>query len=485
MAEQQGREDVGTLRMPLVATIDTRNATATLDARIVNCYAEKDEDSEEYQIEKRPGLAIYSTAVGFGPGWGQYYSLISASLYQVWVNNARTAAYLFVNGVQNSTPMQIGGNPYQFNQTEGTPNYIVMQNGVVGYYYNTSTGVLTQITDSNFPAGPAPGWAYLDGTLYISDGLRNIYGSANLDNPTVWSALNVIQARIEPDNIIALSKQLSYVVAFKNGSTEVFYDGANPTGSPLTSVPGSEATIGCANGYSVQRIQGTLVWVASDASGSPFLARMDSLIVRPVSTPAIDKILSAIPRFGGVSSWSFRHVGHLFYGLNISGVPFTIVYDLTEDLFYLWTDVTGSQPWPISSISYSGLQNGAKFAQGASNGVTYLLDADYVYPTDVNLPCPVDIYTPPFGAKTPRRKYLGMMQINADQYSGGQLQIRTNDWDYDPARWTNFRTVDLSTKEPRLRNCGTFKRRSWHLHHQSATPFRITSIDLQLEAGTL
>ena len=65
------------------------------------------------------------------------------------------------------------------------------------------------------------------------------------------------------------------------------------------------------------------------------------------------------------------------------------------------------------------------------------------------------------------------------------LQVRKNDSDYALDKWSNFRLVDLSKKQPVLTNNGSFVRRAYNLRHQSATAFRIKAVELQLDLGTL
>jgi hypothetical protein len=76
-----------------------------------------------------------------------------------------------------------------------------------------------------------------------------------------------------------------------------------------------------------------------------------------------------------------------------------------------------------------------------------------------------------------------MMRFNGDQQAGSKLKVRSSDDDYK--KYTNFRTVDLSIRRPVLDNCGAFYRRSWHLRHQSNTPFRLNAVALEMDVGIL
>ena len=94
-----------------------------------------------------------------------------------------------------------------------------------------------------------------------------------------------------------------------------------------------------------------------------------------------------------------------------------------------------------------------------------------------------DIVTPIFDGATGRRKQCGRMDVVGDQVLGSILQVRVSDDDYQS--WSNFRLVDLGMKKPHLTNCGTFQKRAYHLRHATNTPFRLQSIDLQYDIGTL
>jgi hypothetical protein len=75
------------------------------------------------------------------------------------------------------------------------------------------------------------------------------------------------------------------------------------------------------------------------------------------------------------------------------------------------------------------------------------------------------------------------MRFNADQTDGSVLYVRASEDDYQT--WSNFRKVDLSKKRPILTGLGTFYRRAYHFRHYCNTKFRIRSVDLQMDIGTL
>jgi hypothetical protein len=563
--------------LALVTEFNNRNSTLTKDARLVNCYAEKDPLDGEYWVEKRVGLSAASTFSGTGYGvynWqGVIYAIFGNTLY---------AGSTVVGTVDTSN------GPYKFVEIRGNPGYLVLGNGVQTYYTQggaslttmtgntyvtagqfvigskytiistgttsftsigaaantpgtvftatgigsgTGTAALTAtsfvansvyaintvgttdftligaasntvgtvftctgpgtgtgtVQSHTFPSNLVKGFAYLDGTLYVMDNQANIWGTlsppyGSFDNPTVWDPLNVIVARVEPDRGVALAKQLVYVIAFKQWTTEVFYDAGNATGSPLSPVAGAKSAYGCISADSIQSIDDMLFFVTSNRTVSPQVAVMFDLRVTIVSNPAVDRLLDTA-NFTSIYSWNFKHAGHRFYGLTIKSSNLTLVYDLDQKLWYQWTDVNGNY-WPIVDQTYTTTSGQYQhLMQGETSGILYNADGDYIYPTDNGDVIPVDIYTGNNDFGVDRRKMLTVMRMRGDVISGCTVGIRVSDDDYQT--WSNFREVDMGKRRPILTNCGTFHRRAWNIRHRKATAFRIKSAELQMDVGTL
>jgi hypothetical protein len=383
------------------------------------------------------------------------------------------------------------GATYQI-RTLGTTDFTLIgaSSNTVGVVFvatgaGTGTGTVLQ---TNFPLNHVKGWAYLDGTLYVMDESAGIYGTSTLsfggigglDDPRLWDPLNLIVARTGHGDGVSVAMHLSYLVAFKEESTEFFYDAVNPIASPLASVQGAHSHYGCLAVDSIQDIKGVLIWISSSRTRTPQIVALDNLNTKPISTSPVERLLQNAD-FTEVSSWNFEHYGHRFYGVTIKNSNITLVYDLDEGMWYQWTDASGNY-WPI--VTHAGrTAPQASYVQHESNGKIYLVGEDYIYPSDDGVLFPVDIYTPNFDGGVDRRKTLNAMFFTADQQTGSKLQVRFSDDDYQS--WTNFREVNLGNKKPVLTNCGTFIHRAWHFRHIHNTPFRIGSVGLQVDLGTL
>ena len=250
-----------------------------------------------------------------------------------------------------------------------------------------------------------------------------------LNDPTAWTdLLNRLTAQIEPDGGVAIAKQLVYILALGQWSTEVFYDALNPTASPLGPVQGAKINYGCRTADSVRDIDGVLFWVATNRGAAPQVVMLEGLKIAVVSTKAIERLLSTAD-YTTVYSFSLKYAGHRFYVLTLKNENLTLVYDMTEKLWSQWADKDGNY-WPIVASTYSNTLG--LILQHESNGQLYLFDASYV--TDAGDLITVDLITPNYDGGTRRRKTLAFMEFLGDRIAGCLLQVRHNDFDYDPTK---------------------------------------------------
>lgn len=452
-------------RWPLMAVPSNRYDATTEDSKLVNGIIEK-VSQEDIWIYKRPGLVLSSTIAGSPVGRGNYNW--RGNIYAVF------GTTLYKDGVSVGTVNATNGS-YRFASVLGATPKLVLGDGVKAYTYETAGG-LVQITDADFPTAFVKGFAYLDGTLYVMDANANIKGS-DINDPTAWDALNTIQAQIEPDRGVALAKQLVYVLALKEWTTEVFYDAANPTGSPLSPVQGSKINFGCMSADTIQEIDGILFWAATNRTSGVQVVMVDKLTPRIISTKPIERLLDEI-NYTDVRSWSFRHDGHIYYGLTFITSNRTFVYDAREDAWYQWAD-TDENYFPIVSATFDASLN--HYLQHGTNGKTYDV-SDTQYTDDGSL-ITVDVVTPNFDGGTRRKKNMTSMEFIGDQVTGSVINVRCSDDDYQS--WTNFRNVSMANKRAFLTGCGTFRRRAYHLRHRKNTAFRIKAAEMQLDLGTL
>lgn len=459
-------------RLPLVVVASNRDGTVTKDARLVNCYIEVTKEGE-LDIYKRPGLTNYNELNAGAAGRGVYFW--QGALYSIFGNK------LFRNNTEVASGLDTSNGVYRFDSILGATPHLVLGNGKKAYAYEPVGGLSADLhsIDSDYPEETVKGFAYLNGPIYVMQPQAVIWNSDNnsVDQPDDWNPLDFIRAQIEPDDGVFLTKQLVYVVALKQWTIEYFFDAGNATGSPLQSVQGMKVAYGCAHADSVQKINDILFFLSIDQTNSLQVSTLDKGAHAIVSTPAIDRLLANIDTTT-IYSWQLKIAGHSFYIITFKESNLTLAFDITQDLWYQWTDANGNY-FPIVASSYDA--NKRHVLQHESDGRLYYIDTTSY--KDLTQPIVVDIFTPIFDASSNRRKHLKMMTFIGDQVDGSTLQVRKTDDDY--RTWSQARVVDLSLESPKLMDCGTFRRRAYHFRHTADTPFRIRAVEVQYDVGTL
>lgn len=478
-------------RWPLLTQPSNRNEDPRLDARLVNAFAEYDPETGETWVKKRIGYQIaIANVVAFGAGRGMYTWITPSSQpngqvanYCVLGNSAN--ASLILNGTVTGTPLGMvdTNSNWSFTETQGATRYLVFASAK-NMYYTTGSGW----TIATLPSSRGTfitGLAYLDGSIYFMDELGQIFGSA-LEDPTTWTNLNMIPAKKVPGIGVWFGRQLSYVIALKTQSMEVFYDGDGaPPGSALLQIDGATTMFGCADHDTVQEIDGTIIYASNNNGNSLQIIRVDNLTSTPISTPAIERLFNKSLQTGGAfHSFAFRYGGHRFYGISHEGTNVTMVYDLDQNkptgYWYQWTDTDGSY-FKLQCAGIGHLYDNQFIS--TVTGSIYSFGNDQAFPTDAGVVAPVTIVTGLEDFGTRRRKTLHRMYIRADQHSGGNLFVSRSDNDY--TSWSTPKKLDLNKSTPYIEAEGTFVKRAYKFTHFAATPFRIRSGDLQMDIGTI
>lgn len=240
---------------------------------------------------------------------------------------------------------------------------IVLKSTKNMYYYDGST--LVKVTDADYPATTVPGLVYLDGTYYVMTAEGKIFGSA-IDDPTSWSALNVIVAQSEPDGGIAIAKHVNYVVAFGAWSLEFFYNAGNPTGSPLLRVDSSLQLVGCASGTSVSSMAGTLFFIGVTKQRGRAVYVLSGTVAEPISSPYVDRILNA-DDMTNVYAFCIRIDGHSYYVVTLSTLGVTLFYDITTKQWGEWTSLAVDTT--LTSVSVAAISAKTVTLQKTGHGL--------------------------------------------------------------------------------------------------------------------
>jgi hypothetical protein len=370
-----------------------------------------------------------------------------------------------------------------------------------GSGYTASDNITVTITDvtgsgasatallNAFPTGPfTPGAVFLDSYLFIGTVAGRLY-NCDLGNPKVWNALAYISSEAEPDNSAGICKHLNYILDFGQWSTEFFYDAATAyPASPLASAPSYRIEVGCANGNSIVAFEQTVLFVGISKTTGTGVYALDGTAPIKMSTVYIDRILGN-STLADVTAYTFRMNGHPFYVLTLHDLNVTIVYDVSEQMWYQWTmwaigtagsGVPGLYAEQYFRPSYYAGDESGYYVLDDDNGILYTLsDTQF---TDAGAPIYYRAVTDIVDNGTTKRKFYNRVEIIGDK-TPATMNIRSSDDDYKS--WSSYRTVNLNASRPQIYQTGAARRRAWEFLCTENKPLRLDSAEVDFEIGEL
>lgn len=226
-----------------------------------------------------------------------------------------------------------------------TPVKVFLKNAEGAAVFDGTTVI--QVTDPDYPEETVYGVVCLDQTTYVMNIYGQIYGS-DVGDPFSWSPLNVINANSVADYSVALVRQLNYLVAFGQYSTEFFYNAGNPTGSPLSKVLNALLAMGCASAGSIALADNTIYFMGATEQHGRTIQKMEGYTPKYISNQYIDRVLNS-DNLEEVFSFVVKSNGHFFYVLVLVGSNTTFVYDEVTSEWHIWTNMVADSELSASS----------------------------------------------------------------------------------------------------------------------------------------
>ena len=417
---------------------------------------------------------VYINAGGYNPTDG-----VSARVYITGGDGSGTPT-VQCTSLSTITEGEAG---VSFAELFATNTQLIVKTSKKMYVITRSTLAVNAVTDVDYPATTVPGVVTLDGYVFVMDADGTIYNS-DLETPTAWNALNFINAEIESDNGVALTKHLNYVLALGARSYELFDNAANPTGSPLARIEQAFKPIGCIAPWSVAHIGELTLWIGSQSHDDPVVVLLQGFEYKIISDPVVQRVLKS---YGGDLQYAkglFVPVGgHQFYVIQLgrywNQFDRTLVYDLESLKWYEWTTVydTGESAFNISS---STIFEGQTLASGIYDGFVYRLSTDQYRDGTQNIN--FEARTEPWDGGVAVRKFVARAKLIGDlqTVSGATIDLDYSDDNYKT--FSTARSLSLVTLTG-ISRLGSTDRRVWRVKSTANAPIRLDGLDIVFSPG--
>lgn len=497
-------------RIPLAGSIFSRGTTGGgTDQTFQNCYSYSVSDpmtgGTRIYTDKRRGWS--ATAVAD--------SIRSTVGGCVWQNQSKLA-FPFVMGTPEvgETPESITGvsvydqggtiigalistvtTCYGLNETiiSGTGNLIGAFAGSAteGWYY-PNAGTWTKITDTDFPPNQTPAIALtptapvsMDGYVFWMTTTGRIYNS-DLNSVSSYTSTGFITADVYPDGGVGIARSGNYIVAFGTHSIQFFVNNGNPTGSPLSVVPGAAARIGCSTGSASFMTVGNALYFTgiNVETGQRGIYQIVGTEIKKISTPAVDELIfsqgGSAYCYGALKFAGFEHIP---FGIGATGHPSPYIYSPTNGRWWYLTNAAGDY---ITCGLSLGDTNTYISSHRASNG-GYLLrinsNANPAVYTDSGGTVTMTIQTMPLDMGSDDWKFCSRLTLIGDKQSS--TATVTVSWsDDDGVTFTSGVTIDMSSANTYITRLGRFKRRVFKFVNSTNTPLRLEAFELEYTVGS-
>jgi len=175
---------------------------------------------------------------------------------------------------------------------------------------------------------------FMDGYIIVSmapnasDPLRRQFFISGLNDPCSWSALDFDTKEANSDPVMAVFAAYEILIVFGSQTIELWQDSPNAaTGNAFQRLPGGGVIEnGLASTWAVSKMDGTVVWLGSDARGQYVAWQLRGTVPVRISSHAIENAWSLYD-VAGASAYSYVENGHFFWVLHFPIPDKTWVYD--------------------------------------------------------------------------------------------------------------------------------------------------------------
>ena len=474
------------------------------DPEVLNMFFDRNSNENQTRsmaLVKRPGLdhsTISLQKTGASNKINGFFQDDSSN-YIYWstenkvfshdLNTNTTTQIATITGTATSYVNSVGF--CSFLTSTGT-RYICFNNGSELWYHVVGSGTSTQVVDADYPASTYPTVVFLDGYLFvIKKDTGDIYNS-DLDTPANWTAGNYATAEINSDLAVALAKVKNYLVCFGRDGIEFFYDGANPSGSPLSRNESFYKSVTLTSNVCV--IGDSLFFSGRMKGQGQRIFELSGESLNPVSVSWVDRTLqdkgyNSLLASGNseMQGFGLSLNGQHFYLFCIAPLDVLMVYDLNNKLWYKWELAgTGSNRNQLQAIwtandlvqDYPFIALGNNTFISAFSSITY---QDY----SVDFTC--SYTTADYTSDTFNWKMCSRVALLCDYPStGGAASTAQISWsDDDGNTFSTPRDLTVTTNNPYITQCGRFRSRNWRIEYSDNYPFRMWGLSMDLNIGNI
>ncbi len=254
---------------------------------------------------------------------------------------------------------------------------VLICSGGLLYVFDLLTNVFSQVI-VDFPATMVD---FVDGYGVALWSASNKWRFSNLEDFTVWDALDVNQVSESSNELVSLVVQNREVWLGGTNQTEPWQD-VGVGNTVFAPVSGTQIQMGNAAPWAMVRCDNSLFFIGQNEQGSRIVWRMNGYTPARISNFAVENYLRALPTVADIIGWTYQDAGHLFYVLYSSHADDTLVYDVSGGY---WTKYNQWDSTAVNWVPFRGRCHTYAFGRhlvgDRATGLIYEMNQDFL--TDV------------------------------------------------------------------------------------------------------
>lgn len=351
------------MRLPFAVHSYTHRSLPVSAQRAINCFVEPQPPDAKARLVllPTPGLRQLADVVNTAIWRGGHvmgtdlFAVIGPNVYRITVNGVVFDLGTIPDGGQVSM------------DSDGESLCIVVPDTLEGYVVDRSTGIITKITDADFPG--AVSVTVMDGYFVFVRPNSGEFFLSELNNPLAFVATDFATAERAPDNLVTAMRIGGDLWAFGERTTEVFSN-SGATDFPFLRVPGGFISRGTAAPFSVATRLGGAIWLGDDR----VVWTAQGITPQRISTSAMEQAIAGYARVDDAEAWVYELEGHAFYVLTFPTAGDTWVCDLTAQAAWHERESEGLGVWRARrGLAFGGGVVAGDFV----NGKIWLLDPTF------------------------------------------------------------------------------------------------------------
>jgi len=331
-------------------------------------HIREDQDRSAIVLHGTPGAQVWAT-LPEAPVWG--WKVINSVMYVV----AGQGLYRVVQAASVGTYTKLGTLPTvgQYVGIADNSAQILIVDGVAGYIYTFATGLVTVVTDGNFPYG-ATSAEFLDARFICNvPGTREFRISAQLDG-TTWTPLVYGTKENSSDLLIAVNVLNGAIILWGPQSTEFWQDVATAP-NPFQRINGATQSWGLAAIDSRSYIGNTMMFLGTNRDNGIQVMKLNGYTPVRVSTSDVENAISNFVTYSDAISLSYMVDGHIMYQLTFPTENRTFCYD---DNTSIWHEAQTGVAEVARHFGNLGIAyNAHNYISDPTTGKIYLVNPDY------------------------------------------------------------------------------------------------------------